>query len=225
MDAERSDHRLPRTVAICMVLGLISAYGLGVAASVFSKHAAFAKAGTKGFTVEREPGYYLQYQHAGNAISDQWALIPRPFDKTYPVTTAPSWVPKFDTKSYLFQEACAFGWPLPTVASYSCWNPWDNSSAARTDQGLIRLKPLKPNGQNMTTLTFAPIWSGLFWSSTVHAATWALILIAFPTLRRHLRLGRGHCPRCNYNLVANFLSGCPECGWNRASMPLPTTAS
>jgi len=29
------------------------------------------------------------------------------------------------------------------------------------------------------------------------------------------RQRRGHCPQCNYNLLFDLKSGCPECGWNR----------
>lgn len=26
---------------------------------------------------------------------------------------------------------------------------------------------------------------------------------------------RGHCPRCQYDLIGDFAAGCPECGWGR----------
>jgi len=29
------------------------------------------------------------------------------------------------------------------------------------------------------------------------------------------RQRRGHCPQCNYNLLFDLKSGCPECGWGR----------
>jgi hypothetical protein len=34
-------------------------------------------------------------------------------------------------------------------------------------------------------------------------------------LRRHIRLKRGRCPKCGYDLRAELEGGCPECGWNR----------
>ncbi len=44
-----------------------------------------------------------------------------------------------------------------------------------------------------------------------------LVLAFLPTFRRSLRLRRGHCPRCNYDLRGDLPAGCPECGWNRAA--------
>lgn len=35
------------------------------------------------------------------------------------------------------------------------------------------------------------------------------------TKRDARRIRRGHCPHCDYDLLANFTGGCPECGWGR----------
>jgi hypothetical protein len=56
---------------------------------------------------------------------------------------------------------------------------------------------------------------GLIFGTLFYSAVWLIPLVCIPALRRHLRLGRGHCPACNYDLRADFAAGCPECGWNR----------
>lgn len=47
---------------------------------------------------------------------------------------------------------------------------------------------------------------------------WAMATIVstpLRTLSRARRIRRGHCPRCSYELLAQFSDGCPECGWGR----------
>jgi hypothetical protein len=75
-------------------------------------------------------------------------------------------------------------------------------------------------------LLLLPIPRGLILGSCLYAALWMLPLVAWPAIRRSLRLRRGHCPRCNYDLNGNLPSGCSECGWNKsvaraASSPPP----
>ena len=50
-------------------------------------------------------------------------------------------------------------------------------------------------------------------------ATIVVVLLAHNQLspkRRHLhRQQLGRCPYCNYGLLYEFGTGCPECGWQR----------
>ncbi|MCH8316234.1 MAG: hypothetical protein IIA64_09700 [Planctomycetes bacterium] len=38
-------------------------------------------------------------------------------------------------------------------------------------------------------------------------------------LRRYVRVKRGHCIKCGYDLRGDFSAGCPECGWRREDVP------
>ncbi|UCD75698.1 MAG: tetratricopeptide repeat protein [Phycisphaerales bacterium] len=53
----------------------------------------------------------------------------------------------------------------------------------------------------------------------LNVASYAAILwptICGPSvLRRHVRIKRGHCIKCGYDLRGDPVAGCPECGWGR----------
>ncbi|GJM18556.1 MAG: hypothetical protein DHS20C14_07690 [Phycisphaeraceae bacterium] len=44
--------------------------------------------------------------------------------------------------------------------------------------------------------------------------TWGS-MTGFAYTRARLRIRRGRCPRCAYDLAGDLSPGCPECGWNR----------
>lgn len=68
---------------------------------------------------------------------------------------------------------------------------------------------------DMRALPGRPIWLGL----AINSFFWGLALfwlLRGPILiRATVRLRRGLCPACAYDLRNNPTPGCPECGWNR----------
>jgi hypothetical protein len=64
-------------------------------------------------------------------------------------------------------------------------------------------------------LPFFPIWRGFAANIIFYAAILWLCLCGPLVLRRHIRVKRGSCPKCGYDLRAAPGRGCPECGWNR----------
>jgi len=70
-------------------------------------------------------------------------------------------------------------------------------------------------------LPVVPLWPGFIVNTLFYALIlWLLIPGPF-ILRRHIRVKRGCCPKCGYDLrgAPSGGGGCPECGWNRASQP------
>jgi hypothetical protein len=69
-------------------------------------------------------------------------------------------------------------------------------------------------------LPLRPLWPG-FAVNTLFYATILWLLIPGPfVLRRVIRVKRGRCPKCGYDLrgappEVGPGGGCPECGWNR----------
>lgn len=82
--------------------------------------------------------------------------------------------------------------------------------------------PRWPDSAFSSTLPIVPIWSGLAVNTLAYGSIPFLILVVsqqirsvFQRLRNKKHQRRGHCPKCNYNLLADFTTGCPECGWGR----------
>lgn len=96
------------------------------------------------------------------------------------------------------------GWPF--ICAWSAEG--GDELLARVNAGLLtgRIAP----GPALTN----PYWPGLALNTTFYALL-LTPLVLFAPARRHLRLRRGRCPRCAYDLRGNLASGCPECGWNR----------
>ncbi|MBX3316814.1 MAG: hypothetical protein KF902_08135 [Phycisphaeraceae bacterium] len=46
-------------------------------------------------------------------------------------------------------------------------------------------------------------------------SSWTLLRVPPVLLRRRARLANGRCPGCDYDLIAKFETGCPECGWGK----------
>jgi len=61
------------------------------------------------------------------------------------------------------------------------------------------------------------IWTGFTVNTLFYAIILWLLYRTSSVLRRHIRLKRGRCPNCGYDLRGKHDAGCPECGWNRPS--------
>ena len=61
-------------------------------------------------------------------------------------------------------------------------------------------------------LPLYPIWTGFAINTIFYAALlWLLTLCPF-TVRRLIRIKRGHCIKCGYDLRGTDHEKCPECG-------------
>ena len=107
------------------------------------------------------------------------------------------------------------GWPLLSLHGAICTDaagPHPNPPHT-----LIRLG----GGGIFCLLPVVPLWPGFIVNTLFYALIlWLLIPGPF-ILRRHIRVKRGCCPKCGYDLrgAPSGGGGCPECGWNRASQP------
>ena len=112
----------------------------------------------------------------------------------------PSWVPTPDPKSGNGGGAVACGVPLLCMKSRIDGNT-----------PVTSLRWTRGKSHKSVYLPVVPILPGLLLNTLFYA-----FLFSTPwTLRahrRHLRLRRGHCPSCNYDLRHNYNSPCPECG-------------
>lgn len=74
-------------------------------------------------------------------------------------------------------------------------------------------------GQRIAINPIRPIWPGLLANAAIYGGALMLLYstITFPRqfLTQSLRLRRGQCMECGYDLQFDLLRGCPECGWRR----------
>ena len=76
----------------------------------------------------------------------------------------------------------------------------------------LRKTPARRFLANPRVLPLRPIWPGFTANTLFYAAVlWLLIPGPF-VLRRVIRLRRGLCPACGYDLGHAEHEGCPECG-------------
>ena len=108
----------------------------------------------------------------------------------------------------------ARGWPrlalwcsIEGVRLHSIQTPLASS-------GGIALSRSEPDTAAYRVLPFRPIWRGLLIDWAAYAILWLVLFtgLGFSALRRALRLRRGLCPACGYDLTGNTSGVCPECG-------------
>lgn len=108
----------------------------------------------------------------------------------------------------------AIGFPLRSFAGYDTDAQVSFTSSKPAsgfhDTGFLWRDDRSP----IRAVVYIPLLLGTFVNAAVYAIP-CLAIAFFPSLRRSLRLRRGHCPLCNYDLRRDLVSGCPECGWNR----------
>jgi len=65
-----------------------------------------------------------------------------------------------------------------------------------------------------------PLWPGFVIDTLFYGAIWFGVFFGFTSAKRFIRVRRGRCPRCGYDLRGQSAQGCPECGWNREERQL-----
>jgi hypothetical protein len=164
------------------------------------------------------PGLTRIWVRAGSSFS--W-----PRDATLSVEEdGPGWLGE---ASFALAEECFIyraGWPLCSLAGAEHRPPRPDLAGDAQTRLVGLWKPRRRIvdwwRSDAAGLPVRPIWPGLVVNTLFYAAIlWLLIAGPF-MLRRVIRLKRGRCPRCGYDLRGSppevgAGGGCPECGWNR----------
>jgi len=121
----------------------------------------------------------------------------------------PSWSRRYITHPQT--GASAFGWPLVCMSGcgYTDLDP-ENGNPGHWD-GMAEVELF---GRRFV-LPLDPYWPGLIINTLVFACGWLVLLSTIFWARSTMRLRRGRCPVCAYDLNASVVPGCPECGWRR----------
>ncbi len=141
----------------------------------------------------------------------------------WPSTTIPSWVRRPNHLTDRSTGTYAYGFPLPCLKWEYVSAHFDVTGVTPDQTTLYHVFPLTLSSRPLTArLPLRPILPGLLLNTLFYAT-----LFSNPYLlrqsRRHLRLRRGHCPACNYNLLNDFTKPCPECG-RTPTLPRPSNA-
>jgi hypothetical protein len=115
------------------------------------------------------------------------------------------------------------GWPMASFSG-GCilcrYDPITDSIPVERYVGAFRLPRWTTPDSRKTPalLPLVPVWPGFAVNTLLYAIVlWFLIPGPF-VLRRLIRIKRGRCPKCGYDLrgaIPGAGGGCPECGWNR----------
>lgn len=64
-------------------------------------------------------------------------------------------------------------------------------------------------------LPLIPLFPGFIYNTLIYGLAFLICWDFSLEFCSHRRKCRGHCPKCNYDLLGKLDNGCSECGWNR----------
>lgn len=165
----------------------------------------------------------------GGSQGSPEALIPRWCNLPRPAMTASD-----PSAAGLYTVAAGYGWPFLAMQGWEHLGPATITAPPGSPTkipgpqgGLISplgwgaAAPFALPTLPARPIPYRPIWTGLLLNALIYgAALWLVyVLLTRPlrVFRELMRLRRGHCLTCGYDLRYDFVRGCPECGWRRDS--------
>lgn len=184
----------------------------------------------KGFSnwnieIRREFGYFRVFSAWYTDESTSQSVIPAHSAEDL----LPSWASyarasDVETKnSQVHRYVDAAGWPF---LSLWCGREYDISrvvTATLEEATTVKSGYLLPSDRRLPhtrigsarVLPLGILWLGFLLNTIIFATAPALVIFSPFWIRSLVRIRRGCCPRCGYNLTALITPGCPECGWRR----------
>jgi hypothetical protein len=146
--------------------------------------------------------YHVSWTFSGELDASRRKAVP---------SEVPGWVRRPDNRLECLSGTCSFGFPFPCMK----WDYTDLMETPSTTTNQIEyqsaLRLYLPTRYAYARLPVRPLAAGLVANSAICASLLFLLTLFPRILRRHLRLRRGHCPACNYDLRGQSTL-CPECG-------------
>jgi hypothetical protein len=146
--------------------------------------------------------------------------VPDESPRGTPEALLPQWVPaphEAPEAGGRLDHVWATGWPWP-VLYYHKVEPWqDEPLASHIRGGILISSTPRANRMQLQYFPLIPVWPWFYLSSAIIGGLLFGVQSLFRINRGIRRKMFGRCPRCAYDLRGDLKSGCPECGWNRAT--------
>lgn len=130
------------------------------------------------------------------------------------VNVPPAVYHPIDSRSHV---SWACGWPM---RSFNGTVIGRGPPVARVAQFIDFWQPRGQQTEFSPGLPVGVLWFGLLVNTVFFALAWVLLLFAAlhatRVLRKSRSIRRGKCPVCGYDLLGDYSTGCPECGWKRS---------
>jgi hypothetical protein len=111
----------------------------------------------------------------------------------------------YDTYHWTFVRA---GWPWTALEGWSVrhssWTTAGRGVGETTRSRIVEVRDLE--------LPIGPVWPGVVGSVALYGGVAWLLSFLPGMVRARLRLRRGTCPSCGYDLRSGGQAACPECG-------------
>lgn len=118
--------------------------------------------------------------------------------------------PRVARKTWFIHEA---GWPMKASWGWECRTHLIGPKSYT--QGHVATVPVRRKsvkGFDTGAFPIRPLWIGFTVNSGFYAALWYGLYSIPVTIRRRLRVRRGLCPSCAYDMRGLVNTPCPECG-------------
>jgi len=232
-ERHESTHGVPwkRLVVWALVFGVVTNVVVAVgAAFMFPNGVGLRSEDDRHWTVGESPGWARYEFSTHEALEEGPELVAHQFvqdcrELAYEKDQGQYRVNyiNFPEESHYFVIEC-WGWPCRTIWGWKydgMSRPMGSISAATTSAGGGDLLPIlfpSQAGPARRILPFYPLWSGLLANVAIFSAMWLLLFRGVRVWKRVLRVRKGVCVACRYDLRGSVSGMCPECGDGQAGV-------
>ena len=238
--------RWPLRIAVCLILGAITTVAVAWGSSLTADATQPPNLARLGHQATRPPHDFWwvnrhdwhtwtslysvrRFRASGMGISESHQSSAASLLPTWSNLGEPNQAYFYFDASSEREDRYNFGFGWPTRAFWCEYARTSNDAFVPMGLAVIREAHIDPNTLWEFPVGFPlrPIWPGFVIDTLFYAAIWFGVFFGFASAKRFIRIKRGRCPRCGYDLrgqrlatsqepPANSQIRCPECGRNHS---------